>query len=178
MLIIYCISLILPYLYGIATGQLVPRQTLGSYYAVTGAVGGVHPRLEIRELQRNPIMWNLFLLALTTFQDTDQNQIDSYYQIAGKSSPQAAPMSADRPPLQGSTVCHGQCHHPHPCSYLAHAHYLIQVRLGQRNLQPFPRDTSQGGLLSAPRSIVCHLAPTIYPTFRGSAVSLPVNVRC
>ncbi|KAF2438104.1 Di-copper centre-containing protein, partial [Karstenula rhodostoma CBS 690.94] len=55
-----------------------------TYYAITGAIGGIHPRLEIRQLQQNPIMWNLFLLALRDFQAIDQNNIDSYYQIAGK----------------------------------------------------------------------------------------------
>ena len=59
------------------------RQVPGSYYAITGATGGVHPRLEIRELQKNGEMWNLFLLALSEFEGLNQNDIDSYYQIAG-----------------------------------------------------------------------------------------------
>ncbi|KAF2690201.1 Di-copper centre-containing protein [Lentithecium fluviatile CBS 122367] len=64
--------------------RLVTRQVPGSYYAVTGATGGVFPRLEIRELQKKGgEMWNLFLLALAEFQAMDQTIIDSYYQIAG-----------------------------------------------------------------------------------------------
>ncbi|KAH7132594.1 hypothetical protein B0J11DRAFT_601212 [Dendryphion nanum] len=59
------------------------RQAPGSYYAIRGPVGGVHPRLEIRELQKTGDMWNLFLLALTEFEAMNQNEIDSYYQIAG-----------------------------------------------------------------------------------------------
>ncbi|KAF2005946.1 Di-copper centre-containing protein [Amniculicola lignicola CBS 123094] len=59
------------------------RQAPGSYYSITGAKGGVHPRLEIRELQKTGEMWNLFLLALTEFEAMDQSEIDSYYQIAG-----------------------------------------------------------------------------------------------
>ena len=59
------------------------RQAPGSYYPITGATGGVHPRLEIRELQKNAEMYNLFLLALADFQALNQNNIDSYYQIAG-----------------------------------------------------------------------------------------------
>jgi tyrosinase len=55
----------------------------GSYYAITGARDGVFPRLEVRELEKNADMWNLFILALTDFQAIDQKQIDSYYQIAG-----------------------------------------------------------------------------------------------
>lgn len=60
------------------------RQAPGSYYAITGAQGGVQPRLEIRQLQKaGGEMWNLFLLALIEFEAMDQKQIDSYYQIAG-----------------------------------------------------------------------------------------------
>ncbi|CAI6332791.1 unnamed protein product [Periconia digitata] len=64
-------------------GQLMPRQGPGSYYPITGATGGVFPRLEIRELEKTGEMWNLFLLAMTDFQAIDQKVIDSYYQIAG-----------------------------------------------------------------------------------------------
>jgi tyrosinase len=59
------------------------RQTPGSYYPITGPSGGVHPRLEIRQLQQTGEMWNLFLLALQEFEAMDQTVIDSYYQIAG-----------------------------------------------------------------------------------------------
>ena len=52
--------------------------------SVTGITAfGVQPRLEIRQLEGDSVMWNLFLLALREFQAIDQNQIDSYYQIAG-----------------------------------------------------------------------------------------------
>lgn len=33
-------------------GQLMSRQGPGSYYPVTGATGGVFPRLEIRDLEK------------------------------------------------------------------------------------------------------------------------------
>ncbi|PVH98840.1 Di-copper centre-containing protein [Periconia macrospinosa] len=66
-----------------ADGKLVARQGPGSYYPVTGATGGVFPRLEIRDLEQTGEMWNLFLLALTDFEAMDQTIIDSYYQIAG-----------------------------------------------------------------------------------------------
>lgn len=69
--------------------HVVTRQKPGSYYAITGATGGVFPRLEIRELERaGGEMWNLFLLALTEFQAMDQQIIDSYFQIAGTSKAQ------------------------------------------------------------------------------------------
>lgn len=60
------------------------RQSAGSFYAITGATGGVFPRMEIRDLEKaGGEMWNLFLLAMTDFQAMDQNIIDSWYQIAG-----------------------------------------------------------------------------------------------
>jgi tyrosinase len=59
------------------------RQAPGSYYPITVATGGVHPRMELRELEKTGEMWNLFLLAMTDFQKMDQNTIDSWFQIAG-----------------------------------------------------------------------------------------------
>ena len=59
------------------------RQGPGSYYAITGPTGGVHPRIEIRDLEKTGNMWNLYLLAMTEFQAMDQSVIDSWYQIAG-----------------------------------------------------------------------------------------------
>ena len=52
--------------------------------AVTGANAfGVQPRLEIRQLEANTDQWNIFLLGLRRFQQTDQSDMQSYYQIAG-----------------------------------------------------------------------------------------------
>jgi tyrosinase len=67
------------------TSEVVKRQEPGpgSYYPITGATGGVHPRLEIRELEKTGQMWNLFLLAMKGFQETDQSDIDSWYSVAG-----------------------------------------------------------------------------------------------
>lgn len=62
--------------------QLEPRQS--SFYAITGIkVGGVQPRLEIRDLQKKPEQWNMFLLALQRFQAQTQSQRESFYQVAG-----------------------------------------------------------------------------------------------
>lgn len=61
---------------------LARRQT--SYLPITGIQEfGVQPRLEIRQLQQNADQWNLFLLGLSRFQNTNQSQMNSYYQIAG-----------------------------------------------------------------------------------------------
>lgn len=44
---------------------------------------GIQPRLEIRQLQKNADQWNIFLLGMKRFQETDQSDMNSYYQIAG-----------------------------------------------------------------------------------------------
>ncbi|KAL8759007.1 MAG: hypothetical protein Q9199_001095 [Rusavskia elegans] len=40
-------------------------------------------RLEIRELRKNNAQWNLYLLALNQFQQMNQTDVRSYYQISG-----------------------------------------------------------------------------------------------
>jgi tyrosinase len=52
--------------------------------AVTGIqYGRPQPRLEIRQLEADPDQWNIFLLGLRRFQQTDQSNMTSWYQIAG-----------------------------------------------------------------------------------------------
>jgi len=61
---------------------LQPRD---STYAIQGVQdGGIQPRLEIRQLASDPVMWNLYLLAIIQYQSIDQEQELSYYQIAGE----------------------------------------------------------------------------------------------
>ncbi|TLD32554.1 tyrosinase precursor [Venturia nashicola] len=49
-----------------------------------GPDGSVPLRREVRELQsRFPDQWNLYMLGLEAFQGMDENNITSYYQIAG-----------------------------------------------------------------------------------------------
>lgn len=56
-----------------------------SYFSVVGVQGtGVHPRLELRELQQDAELWNMFILAFARFQAMDQTQKTSYYEIAGR----------------------------------------------------------------------------------------------
>lgn len=64
--------------------NILARQGPGSFYPITGPTGGVQPRLEIRDLEQTGEMWNLFVLAMVEFENTDQDDISSYYQIAGK----------------------------------------------------------------------------------------------
>jgi tyrosinase len=44
----------------------------------------IHPRLEIRELERRPDEFNVFLLGLQRFQNVSQDNKLSYFQVAGK----------------------------------------------------------------------------------------------
>ncbi|KAF2641582.1 Di-copper centre-containing protein [Massarina eburnea CBS 473.64] len=56
----------------------------GTNIVVTGATDQhAYPRLEIRELQKNADQFNLYLLALESFQAKDKTDLLSYYQIAG-----------------------------------------------------------------------------------------------
>ena len=54
-----------------------------SVLGVKGLIDGTHPRLEIRELEKKEDQWNLFLLGLWRFQNMNQKDKLSYYQIAG-----------------------------------------------------------------------------------------------
>jgi tyrosinase len=60
-----------------------------SFTAITG-VGGIgsdvpiHPRLEIRELERRPDEFNIFLLGLQRWMNVSQDLKESYFQIAGR----------------------------------------------------------------------------------------------
>ena len=60
----------------------------GGYFSVLGVAGvggtSLHPRLEIRELEKNADQWNLYLLGLRRLQSIDQGDKLSYYQVAGK----------------------------------------------------------------------------------------------
>lgn len=73
-----------------------------SFVAVSGIKNSgnntVLPRLEIRELERKPDDFNVFLLGLQRFQSIDQSDKLSYYQIAGTGMhfPHLLERSADR----------------------------------------------------------------------------------
>jgi tyrosinase len=52
--------------------------------AVTGLAGQpIQPRLELRELQQNADMWNIYLLGMTRMQQVDQGDFLSYFQLSG-----------------------------------------------------------------------------------------------
>lgn len=57
----------------------------GAFFSVVGVQGtGVHPRLELRELEKDPEMFNLFIQAFAKFQAMDQKEKLSYFRIASK----------------------------------------------------------------------------------------------
>lgn len=59
----------------------------GPFFSVLGVAGvagaSIHPRLEIRQLEQNADQWNVYLLGLIRFQQMNQTDPLSYYQIAG-----------------------------------------------------------------------------------------------
>jgi len=62
----------------------------GPYFSVLGVAGvagaSIHPRLEIRQLEQNADQWNVYLLGLIRFQQMNQTDPLSYYQIAGENN--------------------------------------------------------------------------------------------
>ena len=62
----------------------------GPFFSVLGVAGvagaSIHPRLEIRQLEQNADQWNVYLLGLNRFQQMNQTDLLSYYQIAGENS--------------------------------------------------------------------------------------------
>ncbi|GAB7324456.1 hypothetical protein MBLNU13_g08380t2 [Cladosporium sp. NU13] len=61
-----------------------PANSSGGYTVVTGIQGtGTQPRLEIRQLEKNPDHWNIYLLGMNRFMRSNQSEKLSYYQVAG-----------------------------------------------------------------------------------------------
>ena len=60
------------------------RQGTGSTIPIVGITEfGIQPRLEIRQLEQHADQWNIYLLGLNRFMQTNETQKLSYYQIAG-----------------------------------------------------------------------------------------------
>ena len=67
-----------------------------SYFSVVGVQGtGVYPRQELRELEKDAELWNIFIQAFSRFQAMDQSQKTSFYQVAGMQSPLLLESSTD-----------------------------------------------------------------------------------
>lgn len=77
--------------WAIPHGVGVKEKRQSAPLAVTGVQGsGVQPRLEIRALQQNADQWNIYLLGLLRMQAIDQNDFQSYFQLAGRSMASAS----------------------------------------------------------------------------------------
>jgi tyrosinase len=67
--------------------ELALEKRQSSFFSVLGVAGlsnsTIHPRLEIRELEKNADQWNVYLLGLRRFQAVAQSDKLSYYQVAG-----------------------------------------------------------------------------------------------
>jgi len=69
---------------------IAPSNQTNDYWSIVGVQGtGIHPRLEIRDLEKQPEMWNLFIQAMEKFQSMDQKEKKSWFQIAGMCRPNA-----------------------------------------------------------------------------------------
>ena len=97
--------------------DLAKRQSGG---AVTGAQGGTQPRLEIRQLEANADQWNLFMLAMQAFQNTDHSDPMSWYQIAGIHGMPYVEWNG----VRGSNTDTGYCPHSSPLFICWHRPYV------------------------------------------------------
>lgn len=88
--------------------------------AIVGASGSTQPRLEIRQLEQDADQWNLFMLAMQAFQNTDHNDVMSYYQLAGIHGMPYQPWNG----VQGSNHNTGYCPHSSPLFICWHRPYV------------------------------------------------------
>ncbi|KAL5320201.1 hypothetical protein ACEPPN_011002 [Leptodophora sp. 'Broadleaf-Isolate-01'] len=90
----------------------LPRRQNSEYTGVhTGSgVNGSPPlRIEIRDLQKDPIAWNLYILGLDMLQYTPQSDMLSWYQIAGIHGRPFIPFDNVQPKPGNEQA--GYCHH-------------------------------------------------------------------
>jgi len=123
--------------------ELEKRQS--SFQLVTGAGSGADfSRLEMRDLQANrPDQWNLYLLGLRRFMQTDQSNKLSYYNIAGIHG--RPYRSWDNVAIQRSA---GYCTHVSPLFLTWHRPYMalfeqVLYQNIQAVVQTFPTSTRQ-----------------------------------
>lgn len=65
-----------------------PEKRQSSPFAITGVTGtGNQPRLELRTLQENTDLFNIYILGLSRMQTTDQSDYLSWFQLAGELCP-------------------------------------------------------------------------------------------
>ncbi|KAF2019200.1 Di-copper centre-containing protein [Aaosphaeria arxii CBS 175.79] len=80
------------------------------FFPITGpAVGGIQPRLEIRDVEANGEMFNLFLLAIMRFKEMNQDDKISYFQVSGIHGQPL--IDWDSSPSNGGNPDFGYCPH-------------------------------------------------------------------
>lgn len=88
----------------------------------TGAGGTTQPRLEIRQLQQDADAWNLFILAMQAFQNSNHNDVLSWYSIAGIHGMPYSAWNGVQPHAQN--VQAGYCAHSSPLFATWHRPYV------------------------------------------------------
>ncbi|KUJ18454.1 Di-copper centre-containing protein [Mollisia scopiformis] len=145
------------YDYGVNPTSLLKRQTF-KYYAVTGIQTGSGPndstplRLEIRDLEKDPITWTLYILGLDMLQYTPQTEMLSWYQIAAIHGRPF--VSFDNVPPKAGNENNGYCSHVSILFPTWHRPYLVlyeQVLYGmiQQIAQQYPSGTIRDQYITA-----------------------------
>jgi tyrosinase len=75
------------YDYGVDPREILKRDT--GHFPVTGVPytgsnASIPVRQEIRDLEKDQTLWELYILGLSMMQTINQSDISSWYQIAGK----------------------------------------------------------------------------------------------
>jgi len=106
-----------------------------------GANGAVPNRIEIRDLQKDDVPWNLYLMALNRLQSMDQSNMMSYYQISGI---HGRPYTQwDNVPFAAG-VSGGYCTHSSPLFPVWHRPYLALYEQQLASLALEVADTFSG----------------------------------
>lgn len=96
---------------------LQPRQQ--STFAVTGVTQfGVQPRIEIRQMQQDTDLWNIYIFGLVRMMQVNQSEQLSYYQIAGKSAASSSFSSSPMLNMNSQVSMAGHTSHGMACKRL------------------------------------------------------------
>lgn len=100
-----------------------------SYYVLQPLTdGGVQPRMDIRELERNPAykeVWTLFILAVERLKAMDQQTKTSFYQVAGIHGRPVVSWDGLPPWTTGPEANYGYCPHGGHLFTMWHRPYLM-----------------------------------------------------
>ncbi|KAI6717340.1 hypothetical protein JHW43_000243, partial [Diplocarpon mali] len=167
------------------------RQTSSGYIPVTGvhtgsgANGSAPLRVEIRELEKDPVAWTLYLLGLDMLQYTPQTETLSWYQIAGIHGRPFIPFD-NVLPKDGNNQ-NGYCHHVSILFPTWHRPYLaLYEQVLQANVLriagQYPADVRDQHLTAAANFRIPYWdwaavpnGGSVYPASVGGSPSISVN---